>query len=168
MIDLKRYVDAIPNFPSVGIVFRDISPLLRHHFSEVTESFGNLFSLDEWSSTDYVAGIEARGFVLAAAVAIRFKKGVILVRKQGKLPPPVVATKYTLEYGSGILEMKPGNGNVLVVDDVIATGGTLSAAVELCHMAGYSVGGIGALIDLKLNSESLVRGMPVRSVIKYE
>jgi len=168
MIDFKRYIDVVPDFPSAGILFRDISPLLRQHLAEATDAIGNLFSVSEWNAINVVAGIEARGFILAAALAIRLHKGFVAVRKQGKLPPPVVATKYTLEYGSGVLEMKRGEGGVLIVDDVLATGGTLSAAVELCLAAGYRVEGLAALIDLKLNTDGRIRGIKVRSVIQYD
>lgn len=168
MTDFKRYIDSIPDFPSPGILFRDISPLLRQQFSAVTDAFGALFSAAEWHSVDVVAGVDARGFILAAALASKFDKGFVPLRKQGKLPPPVVSAAYTLEYGAGILETKSGTGSVLIVDDVLATGGTLSAAVEVCRRAGYRVAGLAALIDLKLNAESRVLGMAVRSLIQYD
>jgi len=168
MINFKDHIAAIPDFPSPGILFRDISPLLRLHFSTVTDALGTLLSPAEWNAVDVVAGIDARGFILAAALAVRFNKGFAPIRKQGKLPPPVVARSYTLEYGAGTLEMKSGRGSVLIVDDVLATGGTLAASVELCSAAGYTVAGVVTLIDLKLNKESSIRGLRVRSLIQYD
>ena len=86
-----------------------------------------------------MAGIESRGFILGAALALHRRKGFVLVRKQGKLPPPVVDVAYDLEYGSGVLEMQRGHGRLVLIDDVLATGGTMTGAAELCLRAGYSV-----------------------------
>src|SRR5580693_5162546 len=150
MIDLKRHVVDVPNFPSPGILFRDITPLLRTQFQPVIDALEGLLDAAEWRRIDAVAGIESRGFILAAALAARRGKGFVPIRKQGKLPPPVVDMRYELEYGSGVLEMQRGGGRLLLVDDVLATGGTMRAAAELCGNAGYEVGALLALIDLKL------------------
>ena len=120
-----------------------------------------------WTAVDAVAGIESRGFILAAALAARHGKGFVPIRKKGKLPPPVVDRPYTLEYGSGVLEMQRGSGNLLLVDDVLATGGTMHAAAELCSDAGYAVSALLALIDLKLVPTLAWRGQPVISAIQY-
>jgi adenine phosphoribosyltransferase len=147
---LKQKVLEIPDFPKPGILFRDISPLLREHFAETIAALDALFDDAHWQHIDAVAGIESRGFILASALAARRGKGFVPVRKQGKLPPPVVDVAYDLEYGTGVLEMQSGTGRLLVIDDVLATGGTLRAAADLCVLAGYGVAGLGVLIDLEL------------------
>jgi adenine phosphoribosyltransferase len=165
--DLKKLISNIADFPKPGILFRDISPLLRDHFSATIEALDGLLSAEEWRDIDVLAGIESRGFILGAALAIHRKKGFVLVRKQGKLPPPVVDMTYELEYGSGVLEMQRGEGRVLLVDDVLATGGTMTAAAALCVRAGYDVRALLALIDLKIVADYRWQSMPVRTSISY-
>jgi adenine phosphoribosyltransferase len=168
MLDLKRHIVDVPNFPRPGILFRDITPLLRLHFHAAIDALERLVDAQDWSRIDAVAGIESRGFILAAALAARRGKGFVPIRKQGKLPPPVVDMQYTLEYGTGILEMQRGNGRLLLVDDVLATGGTMRAAAELCGLAGYEVGALLALIDLRLAGTPFVwREHALRYVIDY-
>jgi adenine phosphoribosyltransferase len=148
MQDLKQFVVDIPDFPKPGILFRDISPLLRRHFGATIEAMEGLFTEREWDAADAVAGIESRGFILASALAERRGKGFVPIRKKGKLPPPVVDIAYDLEYGTGVLEMQAGQGRLLLVDDVLATGGTLTASTTLSRQAGYVVQGVGVLIDI--------------------
>jgi adenine phosphoribosyltransferase len=165
--ELKAAIPDVPDFPKPGILFRDISPLLKSHFAATIEALDGLLTEVEWRAIDAVAGIESRGFILGAALALRRGKGFVLVRKQGKLPPPVVDVSYALEYGLGVLEMQRGEGRVLLIDDVLATGGTLSASADLCLRAGYSVAALAVLIDLQLVVDYRWRELPLRAVISY-
>jgi adenine phosphoribosyltransferase len=167
MSDLKQYIRDVPDFPSQGILFRDIAPLLRDHFDAAIKALDTLLSEHEWQELDAIAGIESRGFILGAALAARRGKGFVLVRKKGKLPPPVVDLSYSLEYGTGTLEMQRGNGRLLLVDDVLATGGTLSAAANLCERAGFQVKSLAVLIDLHIVASYRWRDMPARVSINY-
>jgi adenine phosphoribosyltransferase len=165
--ELKAAIRDVPDFPKPGILFRDISPLLKSHFAATIEALEALLTEEEWRAIDAVAGIESRGFILGAALALRRGKGFVLVRKQGKLPPPVVDVSYALEYGSGVLEMQRGQGRVVLIDDVLATGGTLSASADLCLRAGYSVAALAVLIDLKLVVDYRWRELALRAVVNY-
>jgi adenine phosphoribosyltransferase len=167
MFDLKQAISDIPDFPRPGILFRDISPLLRDHFEATLEALDALLTAEEWSAIDALAGIESRGFILGAALAARRRKGFVLVRKQGKLPPPVVDVAYDLEYGSGVLEMQRGQGHLMLIDDVLATGGTLTAGAELCERAGYQLRALAVLIDLKIVADYSWRTLPLRAAIRY-
>ena len=167
LTDLEQHIVAVPDFPSPGILFRDIAPLLRHRFGPTVAALGDAFGADEWAGIDVVVGIESRGFVLAAALAERFGKAFAPVRKQGKLPPPVVTRSYTLEYGVGVLEMQAGSGRVLLVDDVLATGGTLAASADLCEAAGYTVAGLLVLIDIGIAPAFSWRSLIPRSIVRY-
>ena len=168
MPDLKRHIVDVPDFPRPGILFRDITPLLRHQYAATLDALEGLFSGSEWAAVEAVAGVESRGFVLAAGLAARRGKGFVPIRKQGKLPPPVVSAGYALEYGSGVLEMQRGSGRVLLFDDVLATGGTLQASAELCQAAGFEVTGLGVLIDLRLSGDFVWQEQALRAVICYD
>jgi adenine phosphoribosyltransferase len=167
MPDLKQAVRDVPDFPRPGILFRDIAPLLRDHFDVTIRALDALLTDEEWDEVDALAGIESRGFILGAALAVHRRKGFVLVRKQGKLPPPVVDVAYDLEYGSGVLEMQRGNGRVVLVDDVLATGGTMTAAADLCERAGYQLKALAALIDLKIIQDYSWRNLRLRASIQY-
>ncbi len=167
MIDLKQAIADVPDFPRPGILFRDIAPLLRSHFDSTMKILDALLTDQEWSEVDALAGIESRGFILGAALAMHRGKGFVLIRKQGKLPPPVVDIAYALEYGSGVLEMQRGGGRLLLIDDVLATGGTMTAAADLCQRAGYEIVALAALIDLDLVQNFSWRSLRLRAAIHY-
>jgi adenine phosphoribosyltransferase len=167
MNPLAQYIVDVPDFPKPGILFRDITPLLRSHFPEAVDALDALWTGEEWSRADAVAGVESRGFILAAALAARRGKGFVPVRKKGKLPPPVVEREYALEYGSGVLEMQRGEGRLILVDDVLATGGTLAASAALATDAGFRVLHTGVLIDLGIAKDFRCLGAAPRSVIRY-
>jgi adenine phosphoribosyltransferase len=140
----------VPDFPEPGVLFKDITPLLAD-----PAAFGSavdaLAAVPAATGADLIAGVEARGFVVAAALARAVHAGMVPVRKAGKLPPPTVSARYELEYGSAEIEVPVGlleGRNVYVVDDVLATGGTLAATVELLERVGATVTGIGVLIEL--------------------
>jgi adenine phosphoribosyltransferase len=165
--DLRAAIVEVPDFPQPGVLFRDISPLLRNHLPATVVALEGLLTEAEWRGIDLIAGIESRGFILGAPLALKRGKGFIAVRKKGKLPPPVVDVAYDLEYGSAVLEMQEGRGRIVLVDDVLATGGTMTAAAELCTRAGYEVIALAALVDLKLVVGYAWRNLELRSVIRY-
>lgn len=148
---LAHHIRAIPDFPQVGVMFRDISPLLRFHFRDTIDLIAASFTEEEWAKIDAVVGIESRGFILASGLSYAKNKGLLIVRKPGKLPPPHNTESYTLEYGESSLQMASyfEGLNVLIVDDVLATGGTLRATCQLCERSGHKVIGTSALINLK-------------------
>ena len=167
VFDIKTHIAAVPDFPKPGILFRDIMPLLRDHFGATVAALGEQLDATEWAAIDVVVGIESRGFILASALAAQHGKGFVPVRKAGKLPPPVVDRSYLLEYGQDRLEMQRGHGRALLVDDVLATGGTLATAGDLCVEAGYDVGTLLVLIDLRLVPDFHWRDRVPRSAVQY-
>lgn len=166
MIDFKQHVTETPDFPQAGILFRDFSPLLRHHLPATLDAIEALLSSTEWRDIDVIAGVDARGFMLGAALAARRGLGFVPVRKAGKLPPPVRQLAYQLEYGAATLEIHPGTGRALLVDDILATGGTLGAAARLTRLAGYDLRAILVLADLGLR-QGPIEGLPVRILLQY-
>ncbi|ADP70436.1 adenine phosphoribosyltransferase [Rhodomicrobium vannielii ATCC 17100] len=150
-LDLKSLVRTIPDYPKPGIMFRDITTLIGHA-DGFRAAIRRLAAPYEGEKIDAVAGIEARGFIVGGAVADRLGCGFIPIRKKGKLPWRAVGQDYQLEYGTDIIEMhedavKPGE-RVLIVDDLIATGGTAEAAVKLIKLVGGEVAGAAFVIDL--------------------
>ena len=147
---VDRMIAVVPDFPVPGILFRDVTPLFSDAdaFATVTAALSEPFD----GAFTAVAGIEARGFALAGGIAIEQGVGVLTVRKAGKLPGEVLSESYALEYGEATLELRPSQlppgTRVLVVDDVLATGGTADATVTLLERAGYEVVGIAVLLEL--------------------
>ncbi|HLW58202.1 MAG TPA: adenine phosphoribosyltransferase [Bacteriovoracaceae bacterium] len=166
MHPFDQYIRKVPDFPKPGIMFKDISPLLSEHFDKVTEA---LCEGINWDEVDAVIGIESRGFILGAAMAMLKGKGFIPMRKKGKLPPPVIGESYELEYGTDTLELiandKPQR--VVIVDDVLATGGTLKAAMTLCEKNNYEVKALSILINLTFLNKFKEEGLPLHSVLNY-
>jgi len=166
---LVQYLDSVPDFPKPGVVFSDISPLLKSHFNETIDAMSALFSEEEWAQIDYLAGIESRGFIFASALAYKHNKGVVKVRKSGKLPNVHSSVDYDLEYGTDCLEMQQGDDRkVVLFDDLIATGGSMGAAAELCEKVGYNLFGMACLIDLASLNSFQYNDMKVRSVIQFK
>ncbi|EEH63414.1 adenine phosphoribosyltransferase [Gleimia coleocanis DSM 15436] len=160
----------IPDFPEPGVLFRDITPLLANG-----EAFGKL--IDELAEhyrgkIDAVAGLESRGFILAAPLAVKLGLGMITIRKAGKLPGPVIGVDYELEYGTARMEVRPEaiheGQRVLIIDDVLATGGTAAAAVELVRALGAEVAGVTVLLELAgLNGRDRLPGLLVESGVTF-
>ena len=161
-MNLQDYIIDVPDWPQKGIVFKDITPLLKdaNAFNHSTLLMRGLLDTNAFS---YIVGIESRGFIFGSYLAKRMGVGFVPVRKKGKLPPPVISRDYELEYGTDTLEIKPGNGErVIIVDDVYATGGTAKATRELCEEAGYEV-----IDEVYLINLSFLNKDKVKSVITY-
>jgi adenine phosphoribosyltransferase len=169
--DIEALISArvrdVPDYPKPGVLFKDITPLLgdSEAFGDVVEAMAATFG-----PVDRVVGIEARGFILAAPVAYEIRAGFVPVRKQGKLPSATFAEEYDLEYGSAVLEVhqdafQPGM-RVLIVDDVLATGGTARATASLIKRAGADVVGVAVLMELSfLNGRAAIPDIEVRSLL---
>lgn len=161
-----QVIRTVPNFPKSGIDFYDITPLLRSHIEAVIDALLAALPKGVMDEVDCLGAVEARGFVFASLLAGRLGKGMILLRKPGKLPPPVANKAYALEYGKDTLEMQNNlpPERVLLVDDILATGGTLMTAYELCKSAGHDV--VGALVLLDLIDLHGRFPMPVYTVLQ--
>ncbi len=166
MHPFETHIRNVPDFPKPGVIFKDITPLLTERFSEVITALSQGI---DWKNIDHVVGIEARGFILGAAMAQMHKKGFIPMRKKGKLPPPVISESYALEYGTDTLEMieNKNPGRIVLVDDVLATGGTLRAAMKLCEKNDLEVVHMSLLINLTFLNKFKEEGLPVISVLDY-
>lgn len=171
MTDFRKWVHDVPDFPKKGIVFKDITPLLSDAkaFAAAVDTMAEPFV---GKGITLVAGIESRGFLLATPIAYYLKAGVVPIRKKGKLPRQVVSASYDLEYGQDSIEAHadafPKGAKVLLVDDVLATGGTARAACELIEKVGGRVQGMSFLIELGfLGGRSRLPSRPVKSLITY-
>jgi adenine phosphoribosyltransferase len=169
--DVSRIITSlvrdVPDYPQPGVVFKDITPLLAdgEAFSAVVDALAT-----EFGPVDKVAGIEARGFILAAPVATRLCAGFVPIRKKGKLPGATLAEDYQLEYGTATVEVltdafAPGD-RVLVIDDVLATGGTARATADLVHRTGARVTGIAVLLELSfLGGRAKLGDLPLSALV---
>ncbi len=169
----EDYITEVPDFPVEGVNFKDISPLLAdiEMFEKCIEDMGNMVEIP-----DYWIGIDARGFIFASALSIYFGGGIVMCRKGGKLPPTVFSHSYETEYSEDTIQIKQGSGTAVIVDDVLATGGTLQAANYLAGTAGYDVIDNLVLIDLLYVTKVITSmgdgarefDLKVRSLIQYE
>jgi len=168
MSDIKKNIKVVPNFPIPGVSFKDITPILENKvlFKKALLQMADLFNTN-FSDVDVIVGIESRGFIFASVLAFHLQKPLHLVRKKGKLPPDgLVRVISQSEYATVELETKKGKGKALIVDDVLATGGTLKAAQELLEKAGFTNAGSLFFINLKyLNTESHYK---TQSLVEYE
>jgi adenine phosphoribosyltransferase len=170
-VDLREKIRDIPDFPKRGIVFKDIMPLLADA-EALQETVERLAKFAEPRRPDVVLGAEARGFILGAALAYRLKCGFVAARKPGKLPWRTVSAKYALEYGFDALELHAdaitGGARVLIHDDLLATGGTARAKIDLVEQLGGVVVGLAFVIELEfLNGREKLEGYDFFSLIQY-
>ena len=171
-MNLESHIRAIKDYPIEGIIFRDITTLLKDK-DAFAESVNDLSDLFKDEHVDIVVGVEARGFIVGAPVAYKLGAGFVPVRKPKKLPAEKVSASYALEYGTDSVEMHADaiqkGQRVLVVDDLLATGGTAKAVTELIEKLGGEVVGLAFLIELKgLNGREKLEGYNVKSLIQYE
>ena len=173
-MDLKKYIRTVPNFPNDGIMFRDVTTLFNHAgaFEQAVSQFKNLWQED---GVEAIAGIDARGFIIGGALATKLGLPFLALRKKGKLPYNTISEEYELEYGKASLEIHTDaiqkGDSVLIVDDLIATGGTAIAGVNLIKALGGNIVGCGFIIDLPdLGGAKKIEdlGVKVKSLLSYE
>jgi len=173
-MDFKSIIRDIPDFPQQGIIFRDITPLLAHPqgLTEIIQSFQTKFAEINIGAIDAVIGIESRGFILGAPLAMALNCGFVPVRKPKKLPSAVFRVEYALEYGTDTLEIHQDaiaeGQRIIIIDDVIATGGTAAATAKLVHQSGAELVGYGFLIELDfLAGRKALPAVPIVSLVNY-
>ncbi len=171
-MDLKSLVRDVPDFPKKGIVFKDITPLLQHQ-TAFREIIDRLVRQYQNKPIDVIVGIESRGFLFASVLAYILGKSLAIVRKKGKLPHVTVSYTYQLEYGEDTIELHedafPRGASVLVVDDLLATGGTAAAAAQLIQKMGGKVSEIAFVIELSfLQGRTALKDFPVFSLLQYD
>ena len=171
-IDIKDHIRSIPDFPKPGILFYDISTLLAHP-DAWSIAMGRMAKMVSKHQSDILAGIESRGFLAAAPLALKLGLGFTMVRKKGKLPGPTIPYEYELEYGTDVIEIQedavePGQ-RVVVLDDLLATGGTMGASLELFDKVGANVVGTACIIELTfLGGREKLNGIPFDSLVSYD
>jgi adenine phosphoribosyltransferase len=169
---LEKSIRNIPDFPKKGILFRDVTTLIQNK-AAFKKSIDLLAKKYKGKGFDKVVGVEARGFIFGAAVAHKIEAGFVPVRKKGKLPFKTISATYALEYGTDTLEIHqdaitPGE-KVLIIDDLLATGGTVKAVIELVEKLGAKVAGIGFVIELvDLNGKDKFKEYPIYSLVKFQ
>ncbi len=170
-MNLKDFIAEYPDFPKKGILFRDFSPILSDSsaLEFVIEEFSKKFHPND---VDVFAGIESRGFILACALALKYNKGMVLLRKAGKLPGKTVKTSYTIEYGKAVMEVQKTAINegqrVVICDDLLATGGTAKAAAKLVEKIDGVVVGFAFIIELlDLNGRNKIKDYRSESLVEY-
>lgn len=170
-MNLKEKIIEFPDFPTKGILFRDISPLLKDPkiISFIVDEFSKRYKSNE---LDLIAGIESRGFPLACALALKNNRGMIMIRKQGKLPGKTEKVSYNIEYGNATMEIQRDavqNGQrVLICDDLLATGGTAKAAASLVEKRGGKVVGFAFIVELTdLKGSEVIKNYRYESLVKY-
>ena len=170
-MNLEELVSSYPDFPKKGILFRDMFPILRSP-EAMTSMLNQLGDFSDRLMPDYIVGIESRGFIIGTALATRQRMGFIPIRKKGKLPGKVIGVDYTLEYGKDRLEIQSDilkNQKVLLVDDLLATGGTVDAASKLINKVGGRLVGCAFVIELLgLNGRDNIPNVPIKSLISYD
>ena len=170
-MNLKEKIDEYPDFPKKGILFRDFSPILRDpsSISYVVEEFSKYFHPKDF---DIFAGIESRGFLFACAMALHYKKGMIMIRKKGKLPGKTERISYKIEYGKDVIEIQKNSlrkgQRVIICDDLLATGGTAKASAKLIEKMGGKVSGMAFIIELtELGGMKQISKYNCKSLVKY-
>lgn len=170
-MDLKAHIREVPDFPKPGILFYDISTLLAHPEAWKT-TVARLAEIIKPFKPDLLAGIESRGFLTAAPLALELGLGFLMVRKKGKLPGPTVPYTYDLEYGTDTVEIQEGavqpGQRVVILDDLLATGGTLSASVELLRKVGGDVAGGACIMELTFLKGRDKLDIPFESLLQYD
>ena len=170
-MNIREKISEYPDFPKKGILFRDFSPILRDPsaLSFIVDEFPKTFHPND---VDIFAGIESRGFPIACALALKYNKGMFMVRKQGKLPGKTVKKSYKIEYGSAVMEVQKDviekGQRVLICDDLLATGGTADASAKLIEKVGGTIAGFAFIIELTdLNGINKIKNYKCESLVRY-
>jgi adenine phosphoribosyltransferase len=170
-VDIRDHIRAIPDFPKPGVLFYDISTLLAHA-DAWGMAMGRLAKAVSRHAPDVLAGIESRGFLVAAPLALKLGLGFVMVRKRGKLPGPTIRYEYALEYGADVIEIQSdairAGERVVVLDDLLATGGTMAAAIDLLRSLGAEVVGAACIIELTFLRGRGRLDVPFNSLVAYD